>query len=110
MQNGNIVPPADVSRLDGGRKRACPNSASWLTGRATASWFAVGNSGLKTGAYVGGLGADILNGADPATMPIVDPKQTDTTFNLARARSLEIEFPPDELAAADNVFETISGQ
>ena len=71
---------------------------------------AVGNSGLKAGAYVGALGADILSGTDPATMPVVDPKQTDTSFNLARARSLGIEFPPGELAAADAVFETIGGQ
>ena len=70
---------------------------------------AVGNSGLKTGAYVGALGADILNGADPATLPIVDPKQTDTNLSLARARSLGIEFPPSEVAAADAVFETIGG-
>ena len=107
--DGNIVPPADV--------------IDWMVAEnelpelgLVADWardgilVAVGNSGLKTGAYVGALGADILNGADPATVPIADPKQTDTTFNLARARSLGIEFPPDELAAADTVFETIGGQ
>ena len=72
--------------------------------------LAVGNSGLKTGAYVGALGADILNGADPGTTPIVDPKQTDTNFNLARARSLGIEFQPSELDKADAVYDTIGGQ
>jgi ABC-type uncharacterized transport system substrate-binding protein len=68
---------------------------------------AVGNSGLKTGAYAGAQGAEVLNGADPSTMPIVDPKLTDANFNLARARILGIEFPPDEVAAADSVFESI---
>ncbi len=107
--SGDIVPPAAV--------------IDWMVAENTlpevglvADWardgllVAVGNSGLKTGAYVGALGADILNGADPAAMPIVDPQQTDTTVNLARARSLGIEVSPDELAAADTVFETIGGR
>ncbi|MDE2869250.1 MAG: ABC transporter substrate binding protein [Chloroflexota bacterium] len=107
--SGDIVPPAEV--------------IDWMVAEnklpelgLVADWardgilVAVGNSGLKTGAYVGALGADILDGAEPATLPIVDPKQTDTSFNLARARSLGIEFPPSELAAADTVFETIGGQ
>ena len=107
--SGDIVPPAEV--------------IDWMVAENTlpelglvADWardgilVAVGNSGLKTGAYVGALGADILEGTDPATLPIVDPKQTDTSFNLARARSLGIEFPPNEVSAADTVFETIGGQ
>lgn len=107
--SGEIVPPAEV--------------IDWMVAEnklpelgLVADWardgilVAVGNSGLKTGSYVGALGADILNGAEPATLPIVDPKQTDTSFNLARARSLGIEFPPSELAAADAVFETVGGQ
>ncbi len=70
---------------------------------------AVGNSGIKTGSYVGALGVDILLGADPGTIPIVDPQRTDTNLNLARARSLGIEFPHGEVDAADAVFETIGG-
>ncbi len=69
--------------------------------------MAVGNSGFKTGSYVGSLGADILNGEDPATVPIVDPQVIDVKFNLERARTLGIEFPPDELASAAEVYETI---
>ena len=107
--SGEIVPPAEV--------------IDWMVAEnklpelgLVADWardgilVAVGNSGLKTGAYVGGLGADILNGADPAAVPIVDPKQTDTNFNLARARSLGIEFQPSELDKADAVYDTIGGQ
>ena len=67
----------------------------------------MGNSGLKTGTYAGEQGAEVLNGADPSTMPIVDPKRTNTNFNLGRAQILGIEFPPDEVAVADSVFETI---
>ena len=106
--SGDIVPPTEV--IDW---MVAENNLPELG--LVADWardgilVAVGNSGLKTGAYVGALGADILIGADPAAMPIVDPKQTDTSFNLARARSLGIEFPPDELTAADTVFETIGG-
>ena len=107
--SGEIVPPTEV--IDW---MVAENNLPELG--LVANWardgilVAVGNSGLKTGAYVGALGADILNGADPATMPIIDPKQTDTNFNLARARSLGIEFPPNELTAADAVFETIGGR
>ena len=107
--SGDIVHPADV--IDW---MVTENNLPELG--LVADWaragilVAVGNSGLKTGAYVGALGADILNGGDPATVPIVDPKRTDTSFNLARARSLGIEFPADDLDAADAVFETIGGQ
>ena len=107
--SGAIVPPAEV--IDW---MVAENNLPELG--LVANWaqdgilVAVGNSGLKTGAYVGALGADILNGADPATVPIVDPKQTDTNVNLARARGLGIELPPDELEAADTVFETIGGR
>lgn len=107
--SGDIVPPAEV--IDW---MVAENNLPELG--LVADWardgvlVAVGNSGLKTGAYVGALGADILNGADPATVPIVDPQQTDANFNLARARSLGIEFPPDELATADAVYETIGSQ
>ncbi len=106
--NGEIVPPADV--IDW---MVTENNLPELG--LVADWaregvlVAVGNSGLKTGAYVGALGADILNGAEPATMPIVDPKQTDTNFNLARARSLGIEFQPSELDKADAVYDTLGG-
>ena len=104
--NGAVVPPAEV--------------IDWMVAEndlpelgLVADWardgvlFAVGNSGLKTGSYIGALGADILRGADPATIPIVDPQQTDTNLNLARARSLGFEFPASEVAAADVVHEHI---
>lgn len=106
--SGAIVPPADV--------------IDWMVAEnhlpelgLVAAWardgllVAVGNSGLKTGAYVGALGADILNGADPATIPIVDPQQTDTHINAARAYTLGVEVPPRELAEADEVYDTIGG-
>ena len=107
--DGTVVPPAEV--------------IDWMVAEndlpelgLVADWardgllFAVGNSGLKTGSYVGALGVEIMNGADPATMPIIDPKRTDTNLNIARARSLGIEFGPDDVAAADAVFEQIGGQ
>ena len=107
--DGAIVPPADV--IDW---MVAENNLPELG--LVADWardgvlVAVGNSGIKTGTYVGAQGADILNGADPAAMPIVDPKQTDTNFNLARARSLGIEFPRGELDKADAVYDTLGGQ
>lgn len=65
---------------------------------------AAGISYYMTGVYVGGIGAEILEGKDPATIPIVDPKAVDIGFNLERAEMLEIEIPATELAKATVIF------
>ena len=106
---GAIVPSAEVIDWMVAKNRL-PELGLMADWARDGILVAVGNSGLNTGAFAGALGADILNGADPATEPIIDPKQTDTNFNLARARGLGIEFPPSELAAADTVFEAIGGR
>ena len=37
-------------------------------------------------------------------MPIVDPKEIDTAYNLQRAGILGIAFPPDESVAVAEVY------
>ena len=71
--------------------------------------MSAGNSGYKTGIYVGFLGGRILDGQDPGTISIVDPKEIDAKYNLRRARMLGIVFPPGELVAAAEVFNTMGG-
>ncbi len=65
--------------------------------------MAIGNSGYKTGTYVAAIGAEILNGRDPASIAIVDPKLVEVTFNLGRARALGVDLSTSELAEAANV-------
>lgn len=69
-----------------------------------------GNSGYKTGIYAGVLGGEVLNGLDPGTVPIIDAKEIDAKYNLERAAILGIEFPPDELVSAAEVFHTIGAE
>ncbi len=104
--SGEVVPAQDVVRwmVEANKLPELGLVSDWAE---QGILVAVGNSGFKTGAYVGALGADILNGEDPATFPIVDPQVIDVKFNLERARTLGIEFPPDELASAAEVYETI---
>ncbi|MBE9592862.1 MAG: hypothetical protein IMF19_05220, partial [Proteobacteria bacterium] len=68
---------------------------------------AAGVSYYKTGVYVGVVGGNILGGSEPATIPIVDPKVVDITFNLERAEMLGIDIPATELAEATEVFHSI---
>ena len=60
-----------------------------------------------TGIYGGVLGGEILGGADPGSIAIIDPGAVETAFNLERAEMLGIEIPATELAAADEVFHII---
>jgi ABC-type uncharacterized transport system substrate-binding protein len=64
-------------------------------------------SGYKTGIYIGVIGGQILNGADPGTIPIIDPGVTDIAFNLERAKMLGITIPTPDLVKADVVFQSI---
>jgi putative ABC transport system substrate-binding protein len=65
---------------------------------------AAGISYYMTGVYVGGIGAEIIKGRDPATIPIIDPEVVDIGFNLERADMLGIEIPATELAKATVVL------
>ncbi len=65
---------------------------------------AAGVSYYKTGIYVGVIGGAILDGGDPATIAIVDPKAVDIAFNLERAEMLGITIPAQELVEATAVF------
>jgi ABC-type uncharacterized transport system substrate-binding protein len=101
--SGNIVPPKEVA------KWTAENSAVPAFG-LVSDWSAdglpmsFGNSGFDTGVFVGQRGAEILNGADAATMPIVDPHQYEMTFNLTTIEKEGISIPQAELNKASETF------
>ena len=105
-ENGDVVPAQDVVNW------TIANSdlpeVGFLTFHAEDGFLsAAGVDGYKTGIYTGVIGGGILNGADPGTIPIVDPQAVEIAFNLCRADMLGITIPTAELAAADKVFHTI---
>lgn len=68
-----------------------------LLGGASVDFFAMGyQAGKKL--------SEILNGADPGSLPIDDAKRVALVFNLSRAKALGIKIPDDILLSADEVF------
>ncbi len=56
------------------------------------------------GAVAAELVDQLLQGADPATMPLMTPRRLRTYYNLATARSLGVTIPDTLLNLADGVF------
>ncbi len=105
-EKGNVVPAPVV--VDWTLHHSHLPDMGILTFHAEDGYLAaLGVSGYKTGIYVGVLGGQILGGADPGSIPIIDPRVTDIAFNLERANMLGIKIPTQDLIAASVVFPTI---
>lgn len=105
-ENGKVVPAPEVVDWTV-RNNKLPEIGTLVFHAEDGFLAAAGVSGYETGLYGGVIGGEILGGANPATIPIVDPGVVDIAFNLERAEMLGIKIPAQELIAADEVFHTI---
>jgi ABC-type uncharacterized transport system substrate-binding protein len=105
-KNGDVVPAQEV--VNWTVNNSDLPEVGFITFHAEDGFLsAAGVDGYNTGIYTGVIGGEILNGADPGAIPIVDPKAVEIAFNLCRADMLGITIPTAELAAADKIFHTI---
>ena len=103
---GKVVPPPEVVKWTVNNSQL--PELGFLGFHAEEGFLtAVGASGYRTGIYGGVIGGEVLKGAAPAEIAIIDPKVVDVSFNLEREKMLGLNIPSDELAKATEVFKSI---
>lgn len=74
-----------------------PDTASWGFQVAAGILVSASDSGESQGVHSAFMAAEILNGADPGSLPIITPPHGVPILNGARAEAMELEFPPELL-------------
>src|SRR2546429_27072 len=83
------------------RTTAFPNRESAEIGGLMSYGTSILDAWRQSGAYVG----QVLNGAKPADLPVVQSSKFELVINLSTARMLGLTVPQTLLVAADGVIE-----
>ncbi len=101
--SGNIMPAKEVAQwtVQNSKIPVFGLISDWSADGFVMSF---GNSGYKTGLYVGLRGADILDGKPAGDMPILDPEEYETTYNVDTAQQTGLDIPPEDLLDAAEIY------